>query len=286
MTAKTTTKPADSPAAPGLAVDTPEPGPPAELAVPDPHGVLAAFVENPWQGVESGLENWEHVGFTLPRIISDMRPGGGWTDEVSGEQADALSVIFLAAMPARAYWAEEFGKGELVPDCRSVDMVRPDQSSPNKQADTCRVCPHAQWGDEAPACKERINTLIYMPDSGELRRLTIGGTSVKHFRRYVSSLQARAARKPLFAQVTDVSLEQVEGNGMRWQEAHFAEGDPVSPRQAADTLLPLQREVSAAWRSLVAEDLASAESDGTAVARGDAIDADSSYVPGPGEEPF
>lgn len=270
-------------------VATPEqsPGTAVELAtstavaVVEPTGALQAFAENEWGDADSGLENWQHVGFSLPRIISDMRPGGGWEDEVTTQKAEALSVIFLAAMPARAYWAEEFGKGDKAPDCRSVDMVRPDPSSPNQQSVTCGSCPHAMWTDEPPACKERINTLVFMPDSGELRRLTISGTSVKHFRRYVSALQARAARKPIYAQVTDVSLEQVEGDGMRWLEAHFTEGEPISPQMAAGTLMPLQREVSAAWKSMVAEDLASAEADGTAVARGDAID-----VPFSDEEPF
>lgn len=278
-----------------------EPGTAVEVATTTdvavaPTGALAAFAGNEWDGVDSGLENWQHVGFTLPRIVSDMRPGGGWTDEATNEKVDALSVIFLAAMPARAYWKDAFGTGDAAPDCRSVDMEHADPQSPAMGLDwaaakdtppptgTCATCPLSRWdGEEPPACRERINSLVYYPDSGEIRRLTIGGTSVKHFRRYVSALQARARRLPLFAQVTDVTLEEVDNGKMRWLEAHFAEGEPVSPQQARGTLIPLQQEVAAAWKSLVAQDLASPDADGTAVARGGAIDADS-YAHD--EEPF
>lgn len=265
-----------------------EPG--NDLAVASPNGAmalagtpLAAFAGNEWDGVESGLENWEHIGFTLPRIVSDMRPGGGWYDEVADPEGKTpvqeMALIVLAAMPARAWWEGDFDGTSGAPDCRSTDMVVPDPASPKPQATTCARCPLSQWSPdgEAPACRERINALVYLPESGEIRRLTVSGTSVRHFRRYVSALQARAARLPVFAQVTEFSIEQISKDGMKWLEAHFAPGDPVDPRLAVGTLLPLQREVSAAWRSMIAADLASAEADGTAVARDGVIDV---------EEPF
>lgn len=263
--------------APGNSLAVPAPGE-LELAA----GPLQAFAGgNEWAGADSGLENWEHVGMTIPRIVSDMRPGGGWTDEVTLEKAQALEVIVLAAMPARAWWKGDFGEGSGVPECRSVDMVRPDAGSVDPQAVSCASCPNSQWGgDEAPACKERINTLAYLPGSGEIRRLTISGTSVKHFRRYVSGLRARALPKPVFAQVTVAEVAEVDNGKMRWLEAHFSEGDPVDPKLAMGTLVPLQREVSAAWKSMIAADLASGEADGTAVARHDAIDVEDH------EEPF
>lgn len=255
--------------APGTAVEM---ATPAGLALAD--GPLAAFAGgNEWAGADSGLENWDHVGMTIPRIVSDMRPGGGWTDEVTTAKADMLEVIILAAMPARAWWKGDYGEGTGVPECRSGDMVRPDPGSTEPQSATCAICPHAQWGgDEAPACKERINTLTYLPGSGEIRRLTISGTSVKHFRRYVSGLRARALPKPVFAQVTVAEAVDVDNGKMRWLEAHFTEGDPVDPKLAMGTLVPLQREVSAAWKSMIAQDLASGEADGTAVARDGVID--------------
>lgn len=286
------TAPAEPDPEPPAVIDVIEPGTEVEVAPPAPGLVpitseaLQAFVDAEWNGFESGLENWNHVGFSIPRIVSDMRPGGGWTDEVTGETAEALHAIILAAMPARAWWAHEFGKGDAAPDCRSVDMVKADPSSPALSAGweapdgvdvrptgTCSTCPLSRWdGQDAPGCRDRINMLIYLPGTGEIRRLNVSGTSVKHLRKYVSSLQARAARKPIFAQITIMTAEKVEQDGMKWLEAHFAEGDPVTPQEAAQTIVPLQRQLVEQWRSILADDLASPEADGTAVARGDALD--------------
>ena len=270
---------------------------------------LRAFVDDEWAAFEDedgGLLNWQHVGFSIPRILSDMRPGGGWTDEPTGKTFDLLDAIVVAAMPNRALFAKKFGKGETkVPDCRSADMVYADKDAPamqegwtppdrddedavwfSKPTGTCATCPASMWrGDDAPVCGERINMLVYLPDTGEVRRMAIGGTSTKHFRKYASSLVARAGRKPIYAQVTRMTIEKVERDGMKWLEAHFEAGEPVPPREALTTIKPLKDKLVEQWKSLLAESLASGEADGTAVANGDAIDVDSrpQYAD---EEPF
>ena len=134
---------------------------------------LRAFVDDEWAAFEDedgGLLNWQHVGFSIPRILSDMRPGGGWTDEPTGKTFDLLDAIVVAAMPNRALFAKKFGKGETkVPDCRSADMVYADKDAPamqegwtppdrddpdglwfTKPTGTCATCPASMWhGDDA-----------------------------------------------------------------------------------------------------------------------------------------
>lgn len=273
---------------------------------------LRAFADDEWAAFEDedgGLLNWQHVGFSIPRILSDMRPGGGWTDEPTGKTFDVLDAIVVAAMPNRALFTKKFGKGETkVPDCRSADMVYADKDAPamqegwtppdrddadamffTKPTGTCATCPASQWhGDDAPVCGERINMLVYLPDTGDVRRMAVGGTSTKHFRKYASALVARAGRKPIYAQVTRMTIEPVERDGMRWLEAHFEAGEPVPPREALTTIKPLKDKLTEQWKSLLAEALASGEAEGAAVARDvvdGAIDADS-HDRYPDEEPF
>lgn len=262
-------------------------------AIAHPGGVLAAFQDDEWGDVEDGLVGMEHIGFSMPRLISDMRPGGGWTDETTGEVTDHLSFVWLTSAPGRAYWSKAFGKGESIPDCRSVDMVTPDPDSPAVQANTCAECPHSKWGshvgsdgefDGGQACSMRINVLVYDTESNHLARVGFGSTAIKKVRSYLSSLKANVPPRPPVSVVTEVKLEQVEKDGMRWLEPVLTVGERLD-RKDATPLLRLRDEFLSQWKTAMAADLAAPDGDDRSAAT-PIPDEGKPFYPSDGSEPF
>lgn len=230
------------------------------------HGQEAAE----WEDVDDGLIGWEAIGYSMPRLVADFRPGGGWTDESTGEKEIAeLNVVILAMQPGRAYWKEPFGKGNLAPDCRSSDMLVPDAGSPDQQSSKCSSCPHAQFGSkgDGQACSTRINALVYDTDRQHFARTSFGVTAIKRVRGYVSGLKAYAPPRKLMGQVTHIGLESVERDGMKWNEPVLSPGEKFE-RGEIEPLRKIQTEIVAQWRSVLAEDMARPDADGTSVGEG------------------
>lgn len=232
-----------------------------QLPAVNPSTALAAFQNDEWADVDDGLVGMEHIGYQLPRLVSDMRPGGGWTDETTGEKFDHLNVVWLTSAPGRAYWSEPFGKGNQAPDCRSADMVRPDEQSPNRQAATCAECPHSKWTDDGrQECSTRINTLVFDTDRQHLARVSFGVTAIKRVRAYLSGLKATVPPRPPIAVITSIKLEEIERDGMRWLEPQLTVGGQLN-RSDAQPLISLRDEFLTQWRSAIAEDMAQPDSD-------------------------
>lgn len=224
-------------------------------------GALALPVEDPWADVDSGYMGHHAVGLSLPLLQSDMRPGGGWVDQMTGEKLASLDIVWLAWTESRAFWLEPFGKGSKQPDCRSTDTQIPDEASPERQAATCAECPHSKWsGEDPPACGLRVNVLAYLVGERRLTRVSFGGTALKYVSKYIGGLRAMVPPRPPMAFVTHVELEQVEEpGGSKWLEPRFTVAAEVDRSEAAP-LIALRDEFTAQWRSLLAEDLAKPES--------------------------
>lgn len=65
------------------------------------------------------------------------------------EPAASLEVIMLKANKnlSKIYYKANYVEGETeAPDCYSNDGIKPEVDSKDRQADTCQMCPHNQWG--------------------------------------------------------------------------------------------------------------------------------------------
>lgn len=252
-----TTKDKDTNAAPSTDIE------------PAKAGVLAP-VDDPWGEYDDGLVGTEAARLSMPRIVSDMRPGQGYTNEVTGEKSDHLRFIWLARKWTRAAHLQDdgnggvtkrpFGTGDPFPDCFSADMERPDPSSPAVQADACAVCPHSQFGpdNEAPACRERLHVFGFDLDNEHYFRTSFSGTALGHVNGYISALKARRPAKPTFAQVTEVKLTEVKGTtnrtqGRIWLEPEILPGEALNPAEVAP-LLATRDQFITQWETHVAED--------------------------------
>lgn len=239
--------------------------------VPATPGALAP-VNDEWDGFDDGLVGKEAARLQMPRIVSDMRPGQGYTNEVTGEKTDHLSFVWLARKWTRAAWIvsdpktgevekREFGEGDPFPDCWSDNMETPHPNAPwADKPDHCAVCPLSQFGPngEAPVCATRLNVFGFDVENDHYFRTWFSGSGIKHADAYISSLKARRPARPTFAQITDVKLVEVKGEtdrtkGRIWLEPEISPGPATTPAEVAP-LLATRNAFIGQWESAVAED--------------------------------
>lgn len=235
--------------------------------VPTTPGALSP-VDDEWAGFDDGLVGREAARLQMPRIVSDMRPGQGYTNEVTGERVDHLSFVWLARKWTRAAWIDEngekreFGEGDPFPDCWSDNMETPHPDAPwADKPDACAVCPLSQFGPngEAPACQSRLNVFAFDVENGHYFRTWFSGSGIKHADAYISSLKARRPARPTFAQVTDVKLVEVRGEtdrtkGRIWLEPEISPGPPTTPAEVGP-LLATRDQFIGQWEAAVGEDI-------------------------------
>lgn len=201
------------------------------IAVPD---------TDPWAELRDTFDDGsklfkEHFGLSLPRLRSDFgRNGKGWVDDLTGEVKDHFSGVILAYPPSRQFWLKSLDEGGSgPPDCRSIDMVGPDPSSPAVQASSCATCPHSQWtarddGERLPPpCSESVNVIAHDNEDDVFVWLRFARTAIRPFKNYVSALAAR--RLPLFAVVTEIKLETKKEGSFEWLVPVFGMGETLTP---------------------------------------------------------
>lgn len=213
---------------------------------------VALPTEDPWADLRAAFDDGsqrfrEHIGVSLPRLRSDFGRGGkGWIDELTGESYAELDIAILAYPPQRTFWVkslDESGGASTPPDCKSWDMLKPDPSSPDKQAEKCSACPNSQWGSDpkggdGKACKESVAVIAYDFPRDQFLWMRFGGTALKPFKNYISALTGR--RLPAFSVRTKVTLKPESEGTFQWLVPVFTITEYLKP----DGVRPL-REVAA-----------------------------------------
>lgn len=272
-----------------------------EVAVPENAGVLALPSNDPWAQIDTGfVGDRDHSEATpiIPRLMFNANKGYGFIDELTSDvigEGSAITCSWLAWSESRAFWAEEFGKGDKQPDCRSINMVVPEEGVPNRQAETCGACPHSKWsGDDGPACGTRVNVLLWLiavdgdtSAGGRITRTAFRGIAVKHVRRYLGFFASKGVKLPPMSRITTIKVAAEDTEFGEKLVPAFHIGEPV-PFEEAQPLIVAREEFLAEWRSQLADDLARPEAAGDVVPSGP-IDVEGSrveYGPDEDEEPF
>jgi len=101
----------------------------------------------------------------------------------TGDPAPAIVAVIVKSSPAisKLYYSKAYTEGDDAPPlCFSLDGIRPDQGSVEKQSPTCAACPHNAWGSritengsKGKACADnRRLAVVPYPD---LRNEMFGG---------------------------------------------------------------------------------------------------------------
>lgn len=235
--------------------------PSTSLAVPvDAPKVLALPSDDPWQDVDDGFVGVApaEIAPVLPRFMFNANMDGGFVDEMTGEkhgEGAEVRAVWLAWTENRAWWEKEFGKGDKEPSCRSNDMIAPDPSSPQLQAPTCAECPNSKWdGDDKPACRVRVNVLLYLLDEQRITRTAFSGIALKHVARYLGGFKSKLNGRPPMSYVTTIRVVAETTDFGDKLTPNFLLGETI-PIDEARPLIKLRGEFLEQWRSLLAEDL-------------------------------
>ena len=173
---------------------------------------------------EMGLEGWQTRDLILPQLkirqpTSDVDevPEGRFYNVLTNEHWEKVYAIFLRSSWGRIYYDRELGA--MI--CKSINRIEPAPSIENPPSSVCATCEFSRWeNNEPPKCREVLyNILLVSPEEpGEKLDLdlfspylmTVGGTSLRPMRAFVSGLVAR--RKPIYSVIAELSTEKRSGN--------------------------------------------------------------------------
>lgn len=128
----------------------------------------------------------------------------GATLSIGGMQRrnNEAEVIVLAVMNERAYYEGKYNPEEpRSPACYAYGEVdgampiAPHKEAPEPQHDTCKGCPHAEWGSadvgRGQACRQSVKlALVAMPEKGEMKAPELAQAEINFARIPPTSLKA------------------------------------------------------------------------------------------------
>lgn len=144
---------------------------------------------------------------------------GGVVTVNGGTSPDGkLNCIVLGYMQERAWYEAEYdGSNPQAPNCYAYgddeghEPVAPHEKATDPQAETCRGCPHDEWGSankgRGKACRQGVK-LVLLPATpegveGPLYFARIPPTSIKNVRGWLQAL----GDTPSFAVVTEIQVK-------------------------------------------------------------------------------
>lgn len=118
---------------------------------------------------QQGLDK---IDVKFPRVIFPQS-GGAWqipTTEGQPRYAPEFEAVIVLVQPIRAYWKPGAAVANNPPLCASPDSIRPITPRPDRQAEVCADCVHAQFGTaekgRGQACKYRLNCFFLLVGEG------------------------------------------------------------------------------------------------------------------------
>jgi hypothetical protein len=179
---------------------------------------------------------------------------GGLIQVNGGTSPDGrLNCVVLGYMQERAWYEQEYdGANPQAPNCYAYgddegrEPVEPHEKSRDTQHDTCRGCPHDEWGSankgRGKACRQSVRLALVpaTPEGveGAVYFAKIPPTSIKNVRGWLQAL----GDTPCFAVVTEIQVRPSADNMF-------------------DVLLAPKAEVPMAFQSAILGQLDKAEAD-------------------------
>lgn len=211
-----------------------------DLAPTAPGGGLAVP-----EGVVEGLEDIESTDLVMPRISIDHKEAK-FTDNLSGQSFDKLTVVLLGLVKGRILWDESVNDGDK-PLCKSFNFnegnpdvdrfpwatSKFDQAAQVADDDgkivlPCVNCNLKEWGTapqgKAPWCAEQHTypLLMTLGDSGALgpALFTVQRTGIKPSKAYITNFQR--AKTPLYTVFTELTLRPEKRGTVDYAVPSFA----------------------------------------------------------------
>jgi hypothetical protein len=131
-----------------------------------------------------------------------------------GTDTEVLEGVVVDFLSANLFFDAAFNKDSPQPPaCFAVGVepttLIPTRNSPDKQSDTCTVCPNNQFGSagNGKACKNTRLLAVKALGKDEIYVLSVPPTSIKYFDTYVQTLAGKH-RLPPVGVLTKISLDK------------------------------------------------------------------------------
>lgn len=245
----------------------------------------------------------EGLRITFPRVKYPTSGAGVFEIPSAGgepEYKPSITGVIVSKRPVRAWWPLDQPIANNPPECFSDDSVRPNPSSPKKQAELCDHCKNAQFGSgkssvaggegRGQACKQRINVFLLRdvpPAKGTEDRsqlediptlLSIPPSQLKAFSEF--AVQLRKGQSSFLSQCTEFGLVDTksrEGTAYKGLALKMARKLTYSEMQAARQIADAFREQMES-RGLVPEEAEDTRSDIDTAKNGVVIDGKAEHV--------
>lgn len=213
------------------------------------------------QGVV-GLEDFDDTtDMVMPRLTI-VQKEALFKDGLTGEQYDALSVVWLGLVKQRILWSPEVGSNDG-PLCKSLDFNTgfPQGTDVEKERDghlfpwksagfapadhpdlvlPCEACRLKEWGsnpkNDSPWCSEQhVIALLMETEPGVFEMpalLTLQRSNIKASRAYLTSY--RAKKQPTFVAQTHMSLTLQKRGDVEYSTINLVRGAATDPELHPD----------------------------------------------------
>lgn len=146
-----------------------------------------------------------------------------YVDE-DGEPRPSIELVIARGSPnvSKIYYPKGYEEGSTeAPSCFSMDGIRPDPNSDDKQAELCATCPHNQWGSritpqgtKTKSCADNrrlavvsANDLSVNGPNANVMLLRVPGASLQNVKEYAERTLG-AKGWPYYAVVTRFGFDQ------------------------------------------------------------------------------
>ena len=170
----------------------------------------------------------------------------GFTSPGTEEEGQELNVIVVDFTLVHGWWPGAYDPDNIVdPDCYANNRVftelAPVDESPDKQAETCAVCPQNQWGSapvgKGKACKNsRLLAILPLDaiDTAPMWSVSASPTATKRWDKYVRELAGNNLT-PLFVSTKITLVPKLKYATLQFELTEALDSDSVN---AAISRLP------------------------------------------------
>lgn len=208
-----------------------------EVAKKEDNAVVASEDEALALAKSMGLDSENNFdGGETPELpIIKVKHSAQMFETQDGEKSESIEAVLIYKHRCNVYWEKDIdeGGGGSVPDCASIDAVKPTQGD-SIQSDTCAECPNNKFGSDkdgnGKACKNQIRSFWLLKGNRLPQILMVPPSSLKQFSRYLTVLTNKGYPYPMVK--TLLTLDKRESNGQEYSIINLKIADLIKDKES------------------------------------------------------
>lgn len=195
-----------------------------------------ALIDKQLASESQSIKEMVAAGGGGPRLT--INNNGNWQTPDGAEIGPSIRVVVLDFITRHTWYPHPYQKGNpLPPGCfavgKNLGAMAPDDSSPERQHETCNGCPMNEWGSAAvgngKACTQRREAAVILEEqandieNAEIFVISFSPTQIKHFDGFVRQCERLLGGPPIKAVI---SIDAVPVPNARYFSVGFTDIAP------------------------------------------------------------